>query len=117
MAEVTHGRGFDVVLEAAGAPAAMAAALEIAALSARLVFVGIDIGSTAPAKLGLIQSKALRITGTLSIPLGCGVRLDVAPSVQLFSATPHTPLRGKVSLSLGSSGGRLGKQASRRDGR
>ncbi|HEX9578473.1 MAG TPA: hypothetical protein VF993_12015, partial [Myxococcales bacterium] len=51
---------------------------------------------------------ALRITGTLSIQLGCGVRLDVAPSVQLFAATPNTPLRGKVSLGLASSGGRLG---------
>jgi L-iditol 2-dehydrogenase len=65
VAEVTQGRGFDVVLEAAGAPGAMASALEIAGHSARLVFVGIDIGSTAPAKLGLIQSKALRITGII----------------------------------------------------
>jgi L-iditol 2-dehydrogenase len=63
--EVTQGRGFDVVLEAAGAPAAMASALEIGGHSARLVFVGIDIGSTAPAKLGLIQSKALRLTGII----------------------------------------------------
>jgi L-iditol 2-dehydrogenase len=63
--EVTQGRGFDVVLEAAGAPAAMASALEIAGHSARLVFVGIDIGSTAPAKLGLIQSKALRLKGII----------------------------------------------------
>ncbi|MGH2850878.1 MAG: zinc-dependent alcohol dehydrogenase [Solirubrobacteraceae bacterium] len=61
----TGGRGFDVVLECAGAPAAMAAALELAAHSARLVFVGIDIGSTAPAKLGLIQSKALTIRGII----------------------------------------------------
>jgi L-iditol 2-dehydrogenase len=65
VAEVTQGRGFDVVLEAAGAPGAMASALEIASHSARLVFVGIDIGGAAPAKLGLIQSKALRITGII----------------------------------------------------
>jgi len=65
VAEVTRGRGFDVVLEAAGVPGAMASALEIAGHSARLVFVGIDIGSTAPAKLGLIQSKALQITGII----------------------------------------------------
>src|SRR5439155_35229 len=50
----------------------------------------------------------LRVTGTLSIPLGCGVRFDIAPSVQLFAATANAPLRGKVSLSLASSGGRLG---------
>ena len=61
----TGGRGFDVVLEAAGAPAAMAAALELAAHEARIVMIGIDIGSSAPAQLGLMQSKALRIQGII----------------------------------------------------
>jgi L-iditol 2-dehydrogenase len=65
VASHTQGRGFDVVLECAGAPAAMAAALELAAQHARLVFVGIDIGSSAPAKLGLIQSKALQLRGII----------------------------------------------------
>jgi hypothetical protein len=51
---------------------------------------------------------ALRITGTISIQLGCAVRLDVAPSVQLFAARPGMPLQGKVSLGLASSGGVLG---------
>jgi L-iditol 2-dehydrogenase len=68
VADVTQGRGFDVVIEAAGAPQAMASALEIAGLSARLVFVGIDIGGSAPAKLGLIQSKDLRIRGIIGSP-------------------------------------------------
>jgi len=63
--EVTQGRGFDVVIEAAGAGAAMASALEIAGHEARLVYVGIDVGSEVPAKLGLIQSKALRIRGII----------------------------------------------------
>ncbi|MBV9802680.1 MAG: zinc-binding dehydrogenase [Solirubrobacterales bacterium] len=63
--EITGGRGFDVVLEAAGAPPAMASALEVAAHSARIVFIGIDIGSSASAKLGLVQSKALRIQGII----------------------------------------------------
>jgi threonine dehydrogenase-like Zn-dependent dehydrogenase len=63
--ETTNGRGFDVVLEAAGSPVAMASALEVAAHSARIVFIGIDVGSSAPAKLGLIQSKALRIRGII----------------------------------------------------
>lgn len=61
----TANRGFDVVLECAGAPAAMASALELAGHSARIVFVGIDIGSSAPAKLGLIQSKALQLRGII----------------------------------------------------
>jgi L-iditol 2-dehydrogenase len=65
VASLTSGRGFDVVLEAAGAPAAMASAFELAGHSARIVFIGIDVGSSAPAKLGLIQSKALRIRGII----------------------------------------------------
>jgi L-iditol 2-dehydrogenase len=54
-----------VVIEAAGSPAAMAQALELATHSARVVCVGIDVGGIAHAKLGLIQSKALRITGVI----------------------------------------------------
>ena len=46
VAEATGGRGFDVVIEAAGAPAAMASAFPIAALGARVVLVGIDVGGT-----------------------------------------------------------------------
>jgi 2-desacetyl-2-hydroxyethyl bacteriochlorophyllide A dehydrogenase len=63
--EATKGRGFDVVIEAAGSPLAMSQALEIAGLGARVVYVGIDIGASAPAQLGLIQSKALRIRGLI----------------------------------------------------
>lgn len=65
VADATGGRGFDVVIEAAGAPGAMATALEIAAHEARLVYVGISIERKAEADLGLIQSKALRIQGTI----------------------------------------------------
>jgi L-iditol 2-dehydrogenase len=63
--ELTGGRGFDVVIEASGAPAAMAQALEVAGQEARLVYVGIDIGAQVPAQLGLIQSKALRMRGLI----------------------------------------------------
>ena len=59
----TGGRGFDGVIEAAGAPAAMALALEIAGMAARIAYVGINVGSTAAGMLGLIQSKSLRIQG------------------------------------------------------
>jgi L-iditol 2-dehydrogenase len=65
VAEVTDGRGFDVVIEAAGAPAAMASAFPIAALGARLVFVGIDVGGTASVEIGLVQSKALQVRGII----------------------------------------------------
>ncbi len=63
--EVTRGRGFDVVIEAAGAPAAMAAAFPIAAHSARIVLVGIDVGGSAPVEIGLVQSKALQVRGII----------------------------------------------------
>ena len=53
------------MIEAAGSPVAMAQALEIAGLGARVVYVGIDIGAKASAQLGLIQSKALRIRGLI----------------------------------------------------
>jgi len=65
VAEVTDGRGFDVVIEAAGAPVAMASAFPLAALGARLVFVGIDVGGSAPVEIGLVQSKALQVRGII----------------------------------------------------
>ncbi|HUJ27408.1 MAG TPA: hypothetical protein VLW85_15395, partial [Myxococcales bacterium] len=52
--------------------------------------------------------QALQIQGSASIQLGCGVKLDVLPSVQLFSGQPGQAIRGKLSLGLISSGGRLG---------
>ena len=64
-AEITGGRGFDVVIEAAGAPAAMATAFPIAAHSARLVLVGIDVGGSTPVEIGLVQSKALQVRGII----------------------------------------------------
>jgi L-iditol 2-dehydrogenase len=64
-AEATSGRGFDVVIEAAGVPAAMASAFPPAGLGARVVFVGIDVGGTAPVEVGLIQSKALQVRGII----------------------------------------------------
>jgi L-iditol 2-dehydrogenase len=64
-AEATGGRGFDVVIEAAGVPAAMATAFPIAALGARVVFVGIDVGGSAPLEIGLVQSKALQVRGII----------------------------------------------------
>jgi L-iditol 2-dehydrogenase len=65
---LTGGRGADVVFEASGKPAAMAAALEAAAFRGRLVYIGIDVGGSAPAKLGLIQSKELQLRGIIGSP-------------------------------------------------
>jgi L-iditol 2-dehydrogenase len=66
--ELTGGRGADVVMEASGQPAAMAAALEVAGFNACLVNIGIDVGRSAEARLGLIQSKQLQIRGTIGSP-------------------------------------------------
>jgi L-iditol 2-dehydrogenase len=65
VADANHGRGFDVVIEAAGAPAAMASAFPIAALGGRVVLVGIDIGGSAQVEIGLVQSKALLVRGII----------------------------------------------------
>jgi L-iditol 2-dehydrogenase len=61
--EATGGDLFDVVIESAGHPAAMAQALTLAGNHGRIVCVGIDVGSTVPAELGLIQARSLRIQG------------------------------------------------------
>jgi L-iditol 2-dehydrogenase len=65
VAELTGGQGFEVVIESAGAPAAMSAALSIAGQRARVVFVGIDATGSAPATLGLIQAKELQVAGII----------------------------------------------------
>ena len=46
----------------------MATALELAGFRGRVAYIGIDVGGEAPAKLGLIQSKELRITGSIGSP-------------------------------------------------
>ena len=61
--DTTGGQLFDVVIESAGHPQAMAQALTLAANHGRIVYVGIDVGSTVPAELGLIQARSLRIQG------------------------------------------------------
>lgn len=68
VAELTAGRGADVVFEASGKPAAMAAALRVAGMRARLVYIGIDVGGTAPAELGLIQARELQLRGIIGSP-------------------------------------------------
>ena len=66
--EMTAGRRADVVFEASGKPAAMAAALDLAGFRARLVYIGIDVGGSAPAALGQIQSKELQVRGIIGSP-------------------------------------------------
>jgi len=79
--ELTAGIGADIVIEASGNPGAMASAFDIAAHKGRLGFIGINVGGAATAPLGLIQSKALSITGTIGSP-------DIWPeTIRFLSAT------------------------------
>lgn len=68
LSEVSGGRGADVVVEASGRPDVMARALELVGFRGRVAYIGIDVGREATAKLGLIQSKELRITGSIGSP-------------------------------------------------
>jgi len=68
VAEATGGAGASVVFEASGKPSAMATALEVAGFRARIVYIGIDVGGSAPAKLGLFQSKELQARGIIGSP-------------------------------------------------
>ena len=65
---MTGGKGATVVFEASGKPQAMAMTLEVAAFRARIVNIGIDVGGSAEAKLGLVQSKELQIRGIIGSP-------------------------------------------------
>ena len=66
--EMTGGLRADVVFEASGKPTAMAAALDLAGFRARRVYIGIDVGGSAPAALGQIQSKELQVRGIIGSP-------------------------------------------------
>jgi threonine dehydrogenase-like Zn-dependent dehydrogenase len=66
--ELTKGAGASVVFEASGKLAAMALALEVAGFRARLVYIGIDVGGSVPARLGLFQSKELQARGIIGSP-------------------------------------------------
>ncbi|GLK16006.1 zinc-dependent alcohol dehydrogenase [Herbiconiux flava] len=65
---LSGSRGADVVVECSGRPEVMATALELAAFRGRIAYIGIDVGRSAPAPLGLIQSKELTITGSIGSP-------------------------------------------------
>src|SRR5262249_34172866 len=62
------GARASVVFEASGKLPAMASALEVAGFRARLVYIGIDVGGSVPAKLGVFQSKELQARGIIGSP-------------------------------------------------
>lgn len=91
--KVSNGRGADVVVEATGRPEVMASALELAGHRARVVYIGIDVGRSAPAKLGLIQSKELDIRGAIGSP-------GVWPATLRFIARSGLDLGGLVTREI-----------------
>ena len=66
--ELTKGAGASVVFDASGHPSAMASTLEVAGFHGRIVIIGINVGGSSPAKLGLVQSKELSIRGIIGSP-------------------------------------------------
>lgn len=114
--ELTDGRGADVVIEASGQPAAMAATFEVAGFNARCVNIGIDVGHSASARLGLIQSKQLQVRGTIGSPgvwpqtlrflartrldLSAMVteRFDIADAPAAYQAAARTDVNVKVHI-------------------
>ena len=60
---MTEGRGADLVLEASGAAAALASALQLVRQFGRITYVGFNIGEQVTCELGLIQSKDLSVKG------------------------------------------------------
>jgi L-iditol 2-dehydrogenase len=91
--ELTAGRGADVVIEASGNPSAMASALDIVGFRGRLGFIGINVGGTAAAALGMIQSKELTMTGTIGSP-------DVWPQTIRFMSAAGVDLSPMVSTTF-----------------
>ncbi|CUR55498.1 Theronine dehydrogenase-like Zn-dependent dehydrogenase [metagenome] len=89
VARLSADRGADVVVECSGHPEVMARSLELAAFKGRVAFLGIDVGKTAPAALGLIQAKELTITGSIGAPgvwpqalrLLASQKIDLSPLV------------------------------------
>jgi len=108
--ELTDGRLFDVVIESAGHPEAMAQALTIAGNHGRIVYVGIDVGNKVQAELGLIQARSLRIQGIVGSAgiwpqairfLGSGV-VDPSPIVTArFPLDTAVEALGAASLGSG----------------
>ncbi|TMC03616.1 MAG: zinc-binding dehydrogenase [Chloroflexi bacterium] len=89
--QLTGGGGADIVLEASGSPTAMANALDVAAYQGRVVFIGINVGATAPAPMGLIQSRALSVRGIIGSP-------DVWPATLRFLARSGLDLTPIVTV-------------------
>jgi L-iditol 2-dehydrogenase len=93
IADLTEGRLADVTVEASGNPMAMAGAFDIVGFRGRMAFIGINVGDSAPAKLGQIQSKELSIHGTIGSP-------DIWPETIRFIAASGLDLSPLVTATF-----------------
>jgi L-iditol 2-dehydrogenase len=110
--------GADLVVEASGAPAAQAAALEITATHARVLLMGLASGNAASAALRLIQARLLTVSTSVGAPPAAWppalrllqrTGLDLTPAVsdvfdfhrcrEALDAATHPATTGKVMLS------------------
>jgi 2-desacetyl-2-hydroxyethyl bacteriochlorophyllide A dehydrogenase len=66
--EMTGGHGADLVVEASGHDASLAAAFDYAREDGRMSMVGINIGRKVPVVLGQIQMKNLTVRGCIGSP-------------------------------------------------
>jgi L-iditol 2-dehydrogenase len=66
--EMTGGHGADLVVEASGHDASLAAAFDYAREDGRMSMVGINIGRTVPVVIGQIQMKNLTVRGCIGSP-------------------------------------------------
>ena len=66
--EMTSGHGADLVVEASGHDASMAAAFDYAREDGRMSMVGINIGRKVPVVIGQIQVKNLTVKGCIGSP-------------------------------------------------
>jgi threonine dehydrogenase-like Zn-dependent dehydrogenase len=66
--ELTDGKMADLVVEAAGVDASLAAALDYAGHDSRVAMVGINIGRKFPVNLGQIMMKNLTVRGSIGSP-------------------------------------------------
>ncbi|TCL71383.1 zinc-binding dehydrogenase [Rhizobium sp. BK251] len=66
--DLTEGKGADLVIEASGHDASLAAAFDYAREDGRMSMVGINIGRKVPVVLGQIQMKNLTVRGCIGSP-------------------------------------------------
>jgi len=65
---LTSGEGVDLVIEASGHDASLAAVFDYVKVGGRISFMGISIGRKVPVEIGKIQGKGLTIKGTIGSP-------------------------------------------------